>query len=1369
MKKIFTLFALLALVANMGWAENRTIYLNTAGSGWASNSNFWVHTWGGNSTQQLKMSAVSGESNLFSVEINDDQTKIIFVPQSTIGQWNGQSSNIDLDGTKNCYNYKDSKWETYEPLPEGAVGGDLLAVLKGEKVMFYGGEEIGWNQSTFNVYPESGGAAVSSGEMTGSYTFGTTSTTTFEFAALCAAPNVTYQWGHWQSGLKLAATAGCAMIVRNSGKTNEEYESKTTSGSNALYKVTRSCTTTATTTVGATATVGGSLSYEITSAAGKSVLKKDNSFKTYLYDGTNYKEVTPSDNAIDVSELAEGEGYKVLTVLYDGSIYVVAKTDEFSVVAAGSTSHTISYTTAGKWSYGEGKPTVKDEGETVEFTVTPNAGYTVSVSSEQVTLNKSENTYSFTMPAENVTINVSATAQYFGITYPATATNYTLSGHSETAATDEEVNFTVTPADGYKVTVTSEQATISKNANNYSFTMPAKAVTVAIEATEIPMTTLYFWNKDSWSNVYVHMWYGNATATSWPGTQLTTKEYQSDGHSIYKVTFEEGDYGQIIFNNNNGQQTGDLTVASNNGKCYYGKNGGWNDLPEENWKVTISAENGSVESSKYVGATQKTVTATASDGYVFDKWEVTGGVTLVDGNTATATVTANAEGTLKAIFKADASKFSVNFSAVGGTVTAKVAGTAISNGAKFAIGTPVNVEFTATATNSGDTFYGWYDKDNNKVSEENPYTVGNVNANYVIKAVYAGKYYLKHDWNQAGWGVKEMTFDPATSLFYLYDYYGNNGFNYGNTESVSGWNGGASSNTLVGSPAAKDWCLITTPGDGNITVTKVTESHNLAVNGENATLSIKVNGADATTALHMQPATFAATPADGYGFDGWYSDDAFTQLVTTDASYPVTVTADVTLYAKTTAETQYTITIANDVNSETSTTNVGATAKALEAPAIALYTFTNWTVEGDAVIADADAANTTITATGAATVTAHYKLNQYFIKHKNWNEAGNDWDWKEATYIEGNTISLWAQYNGSGCNWNTAASSTGATWVENPTKVGDPQSGDCCKFTLDPVAGTITITKIDDTPADPLETRYYLYGSFEGWDVDNAICFMKQNESDNIAYATMHVDATDDVEFKIYKNGTCEWKYYGNEGTIDAATTFDTWWSMTTDKGNCTIEPLVAGDYVFALNLDDKRIKVEYPKTAISINTTYQYATYYGPIALKVPDGVTASYVSGVSGDQLTMVDIDVIPAETGVILYAANGGDFEFAPTITTDDYSADNLLKGTLTATVINNDLTHYILSATSAENVGLYFPKGTGNNNGVGAFTNGAGKAYLEIPAATPVSARAFLFGKHDVSTSLEQTMEQSETGKYILNGQLVIVRDGKMYTAQGQLVK
>lgn len=66
------------------------------------------------------------------------------------------------------------------------------------------------------------------------------------------------------------------------------------------------------------------------------------------------------------------------------------------------------------------------------------------------------------------------------------------------------------------------------------------------------------------------------------------------------------------------------------------------------------------------------------------------------------------------------------------------------------------------------------------------------------------------------------------------------------------------------------------------------------------------NGIQSVSVSNLAPyygdtITFGAKLAQGATFDGWYSDSACTQLVSTDATYSVGPTADIVLYAKATA------------------------------------------------------------------------------------------------------------------------------------------------------------------------------------------------------------------------------------------------------------------------------------------------------------------------------------------------------------------------------------------------------------------------------------------------------------------------------------
>ena len=122
-------------------------------------------------------------------------------------------------------------------------------------------------------------------------------------------------------------------------------------------------------------------------------------------------------------------------------------------------------------------------GETVTITCSPNDGYKVaSVTGVDGLTKKAENRYSFSMPARDVTIDVTFNKIY----NPITVTIDT--GLGGTAATDvaeakagDEVTVICTPEEGYRVAqVTGVDGMVDNGDNTYTFTMPDEAVALTV-------------------------------------------------------------------------------------------------------------------------------------------------------------------------------------------------------------------------------------------------------------------------------------------------------------------------------------------------------------------------------------------------------------------------------------------------------------------------------------------------------------------------------------------------------------------------------------------------------------------------------------------------------------------------------------------------------------------------------------------------------------------------------------------------------------------------------------------------------------------------------------------------------------------------
>lgn len=140
------------------------------------------------------------------------------------------------------------------------------------------------------------------------------------------------------------------------------------------------------------------------------------------------------------------------------------------------------------------------EGETVTLTVTPADGYklgslTISDGTDTLDYTAGENnTYTFAMPAANVTVTATFEQIKYAVNINTTITNGTVSTDKTTAAEGETVKLTVTPADKYEYVVGSLKVTdaegneVTVNDDN-TFTMPASDVTVTAQFKALPITS----------------------------------------------------------------------------------------------------------------------------------------------------------------------------------------------------------------------------------------------------------------------------------------------------------------------------------------------------------------------------------------------------------------------------------------------------------------------------------------------------------------------------------------------------------------------------------------------------------------------------------------------------------------------------------------------------------------------------------------------------------------------------------------------------------------------------------------------------------------------------------------------------------------
>ena len=276
-----------------------------------------------------------------------------------------------------------------------------------------------------------------------------------------------------------------------------------------------------------------------------------------------------------------------------------------------------------------------------------------------------------------------------------------------------------------------------------------------------------------------------------------------------------------------------------------------------------SSGNGTVSpsSSQQVGSTSVTIKATANTGYKFKNWTTTGGVVIADANDATTTITATADGTVKANFEEDLSS---NWKLIGDNQNNSPFGDnyTYSNGKamtkKSGHSTESNVYITLDIKHLPASYYGFKVATSN--SDDQKYGYGQGGGDYIEfnrlasnsqKQVYSGSQH-------------ELKFIPDALGEYEFR------VNYPSNKYV-----------YVTFPTA--YAVTFGPGIGGSSVTA------------------KYNSTSFNTGTKVQSGktvTFTQTASAGYTFKEWNtkSDGTGTKL-STNATYTRTVAATNTVYA----------------------------------------------------------------------------------------------------------------------------------------------------------------------------------------------------------------------------------------------------------------------------------------------------------------------------------------------------------------------------------------------------------------------------------------------------------------------------------------
>ena len=180
-----------------------------------------------------------------------------------------------------------------------------------------------------------------------------------------------------------------------------------------------------------------------------------------------------------------------------------------------------------------------------------------------------------------------------------------------------------------------------------------------------------------------------------------------------------------------------------------------------------------------------------------------------------------------------------------------------------------------------------------------------------------------------------------------------------------------------------------------------------------------------------------------------------------------------------------------------------------------------------------------------------------------------------------------------------------------------------------------------------------------------------------------------------------------------------------------------------------------------------KWSSLYLPLTVSIPDGLYGYYASAVAGDQVTLnlLPEAVIPANTGVLVWGPIG---EHALNVVTDvDANFANLFRGTKEPTALSDITTEgivYVLSKSQTQNaLAPVFAQYTGE-------TIPAAKAYLLVENAQNAPAEMhFVIRNSDDATNIAGIAEEAEVRKILLDGNILIIRDGHIYNTLGRIVK